>query len=657
MSDDLAAELRHAASQPSHAVDFRSISERVRSRRRRRRAAGTGSLVALLLVLGGTFAIGRDSGSGTTVETGSGTHENASSMPDEILAVINETGSPDRPQSRLVVLDAATGTEKRTLVPSTPGVGIFSASVSPDGQVVYFELTGAATGPVCERMTLHQVSIHGGSVVPIAAGRYPEVSPDGTKLAYVGGAGAVDCPTRIVVRDLVTGQEASWAPNPAEPSQRASQLSWAPDSRHLAFQPYGPGRHPNIAEVDTADPASTVSTLAARRINWLGYFGTAGDFLYTEYDDDSVDVQVVDPATGEKEAVVITIPNDHTELLAYPDGTTTQISVPIRVVPDRSGQHFLLLDGDTLARISVGDRAESGIGDGYIESAEWVPLVSADDSAPSALTCGTMPPRPLAIPDGFDPAARTAQEQTTSWRHTSLPSILLHNRPPAFRSFPRRESSKRPMGATTSTWSSGYPTKLSGARRCSSPCSGSTAAQSNPRSEHCEINHSYLLRCRSSRAPKRWTRCQQWRRARPRAASHHRIVGASWAHPNAIQPPNERSGHSSRTNRGCCSMATSSSCCLMARLRTAIGPLLTTIGSWSSNSIRHPTAGRSLNGEDPGVDRQGGGCGMSETLSAPPAVVVPLRHMRVPRGDRDGRAGSDSSAPGDLARGDGGQLR
>lgn len=75
----------------------------------------------------------------------------------------------------LVSLDPANGAVKQTLVPS--GVLGDEISVSAKGMVYYAVANGCSAA-------IYQVPDGGGSPSMVVAGRWPAISPDGTRLAY-----------------------------------------------------------------------------------------------------------------------------------------------------------------------------------------------------------------------------------------------------------------------------------------------------------------------------------------------------------------------------------------------------------------------------------------------------------------------------------------
>ena len=205
-------------------------------------------------------------------------------------------------QGRIVLLDAETGKWVRTVAYTRADLGS-TVAVSPDRRLVFFEASqrGVDYNPCGQGIAA--VPLTGGPPVLVApAASDPALSPDGQRLAYVTGTDELNC--SIAVVDLATGARRSFAypfqphpplvpgpgssetyscttPVPAADARpllvpdRAS-LSWAPDSRRLAF----------VTQPDTAAPD--------------GYHATARvAVLDTDANSSLGDAQVVGPPLTE----------------------------------------------------------------------------------------------------------------------------------------------------------------------------------------------------------------------------------------------------------------------------------------------------------------------------------------------------------------------
>jgi len=140
----------------------------------------------------------------------------------------------------VVTLDPATGTVSSTLVASKVIGDEISAS---SNGLVYFAVKRGCTDEV------EAIPLAGGSVIPLAPGSLPAVSPDGSKLAYVdqptlaGGCvqQQVSDPVtlyHVKIRTLSSGATVSLpmlAPGTGSGlPYPLSHLSWASDNDHLA---------------------------------------------------------------------------------------------------------------------------------------------------------------------------------------------------------------------------------------------------------------------------------------------------------------------------------------------------------------------------------------------------------------------------------------
>ncbi len=160
----------------------------------------------------------------------------------------------------LVALNPTTGVVTQTLVPSH--VLGDEISVSSTGLVYFAVQRGCAD-------EIEAVPVAGGSVIDIATGSLPAVSPDGTKLAYTdqptlmagcavnGSSNIVDF-YHVDIRTLSSGSTIKLAMLAASQSSGLpypiSHLSWAPDNDHLAVSISAPEDNEgwNLNIVDTS---------------------------------------------------------------------------------------------------------------------------------------------------------------------------------------------------------------------------------------------------------------------------------------------------------------------------------------------------------------------------------------------------------------------
>jgi hypothetical protein len=201
------------------------------------------------------------------------------------------------PAAKLVVLSARTGRIERTLVTdvSVDAPGLPSVSVAPDG-TVYFEsasrVSGAPSAGGGDQIL--SVSIDGGTVRDLGSGSDPQVSPDGSQLAYIaperpGTAGEPPYlvpPQGIDIATLSTAGAVesvrTLEPGPSQVDQGASDLSWSSDGRLLSFDLYNPSTLATTAWFILAESAESSLANAAQiplaaGLTWNGFFGTGTD--------------------------------------------------------------------------------------------------------------------------------------------------------------------------------------------------------------------------------------------------------------------------------------------------------------------------------------------------------------------------------------------
>lgn len=150
--------------------------------------------------------------------------------PPTALVAVRSTGE-------VALVDSATGTVVRVLATHQPGA-VGAPAITPDRRSVYY-----AVDPGCGTGGLHRVALDGRSAPELVGkGVAPAVSPDGRSLAYARAAVAGGCPNAVVVRDLTTGAERTWAYPDGEEFRSAlylegviARIAWAPDSRRLAY--------------------------------------------------------------------------------------------------------------------------------------------------------------------------------------------------------------------------------------------------------------------------------------------------------------------------------------------------------------------------------------------------------------------------------------
>jgi hypothetical protein len=167
----------------------------------------------------------------------------------------------------VVVISTRTGAVVRTLASDVavfePGVP--DLSVSPQG-VVFFNsapIVGVSP-PDAQGDQIFSVPITGGPVREVAAGFFPQVSPNGKLLAYVASSGVGEAPYMLpnggITIATLAGDNISnvqtMHPDATQTDQGASNLSWSQDSQSLSF-----------ALLDGATDATTSWRIALARAN------------------------------------------------------------------------------------------------------------------------------------------------------------------------------------------------------------------------------------------------------------------------------------------------------------------------------------------------------------------------------------------------------
>lgn len=154
-----------------------------------------------------------------------------------------------------MILDAADGTVIRTLFTANEGRHLGSVSLSPDGETAYVddERFGG-------RARILAAPTAGGPAKIIGRGWSPSVSPDGTRLAFVGqGPDKEGDPSLIVVRTLASGHERSWRREEGDHIGGMYFAGWLPDSRRFLFGGIGADPPGSISGmIDVREPGNVL---------------------------------------------------------------------------------------------------------------------------------------------------------------------------------------------------------------------------------------------------------------------------------------------------------------------------------------------------------------------------------------------------------------
>jgi hypothetical protein len=283
-------------------------------------------------------------------------------------------------QNRVVVLDTATGRALRVLyqgaTPDEDGAGrVQAVSLSPDRRTVWFSVAGAYDR--CGDYAVHRVPLTGGEVERVATGGSPSVSPDGRQLAYAAHGAAHGAPTAeafsclnsVVVRNLDTGDERAWVPADDwwDRLSTVDHLTWAPDSRRLAFAQSYEGTAVRI--VDTAVPGTITSTSSLELTapwDWVQSLEApvwlpGGDRVAAVgaccYTDDG-------PHNGEAVALTIDAVTGAVEQLRPLSARVWSLDI------DATGRHLVVADADRRLVMVGPDGEEEVLGQGF-EGAVW----------------------------------------------------------------------------------------------------------------------------------------------------------------------------------------------------------------------------------------------------------------------------------------------
>ncbi len=314
---------------------WKQLCERLEPRRRRPwLVAATGSALVLVVV----FALSMMAGPGHDPPEST----NVGRFPASIVALTTD--------GRVVVVSSRDGQVIRTLaVDAQPQGGL---AVSPDGRTVYYaQLESSTCGTAQHTVVLTQivsVPVTGGAAQVIATNvQYPAVSPDGRHLAFTGIPGCSDAGDAVLVLDLGSGSAGSrpydrrldgHAP-PQAPGGEIVDLSWAADSRHLAFEWHDATKQRGYVQVvDTATTGSIPDgsfVPFAADIGWFGYRGATGDFLGllpVPGPSSPATVATFDAETGALRAKLFDVPGTN-----RPEPETVG-----SLRSDRSGRHLLV---------------------------------------------------------------------------------------------------------------------------------------------------------------------------------------------------------------------------------------------------------------------------------------------------------------------------
>lgn len=233
--------------------------------------------------------------------------------------------------SRLMVFDTATGADVRELVSGRGDLA--EPALASDGVTVYYStLLG-------DSLSLERVPVAGGEVESMGRGFAPAPSPDGRLLAYgYTGDDLRPCLAGgIAVRDLETGDERRFPDSEAPPTADdcpaggwVDRITWAPDSRHLAYTVAGdPEGRVWILDTDRDDDLGEAELLDADRAYASPAWLPDGRVAVAEVDgpDDERQLVVVDPDTGKRDVIV---PGLRTAHHIDADGSGEQLLLTVR---------------------------------------------------------------------------------------------------------------------------------------------------------------------------------------------------------------------------------------------------------------------------------------------------------------------------------------
>jgi len=356
---------------------------------------------ALIGLLGLTAGILLATGSDDRPRIATAGPKASTALPGEIVAVTTDRrlvvmSSADRRVIRVLAEDA--------LAEGKDADGSTSLSVTPDGQTVYF-MRQPADCMTCA--SIAAVPTAGGSITnPLGAGcciRSPAVSPDGRWLAFTGVPNRSDAGRAILVRALDAasgGTEDRYWSSEAPLSIGIVNLSWAPDSRHLAFVQADAADCKCLRRLDIDAPESTLLDHAPR-IEIKGadgmsspvYLGETGQMLAVS---DVGDVPG-ESLTGAGKPLRIVAIDPKTAKVTR---TLSDLDFANQPVADPSGAHILVRSANALYRWSEGDEQPTKIADDIL-AAQWVPSSIETMRVPSTSQLHLDAPGGIAVaPDG-----------------------------------------------------------------------------------------------------------------------------------------------------------------------------------------------------------------------------------------------------------------
>jgi hypothetical protein len=275
-------------------------------------------------------------------------------MPGRIVAVTRDF--------ELVLIDPTTGDAVRPLAGRvTVGHDQADLAVTPDGQSVYF-VSGPPRHPrpQCPGNfdTVMRVDANGGAAELVDEGSSVAVSPDGRWLATAKARCAIEVPG-VDLRNLLTGEKRSITGAVGA----VSDLSWAPDSRHLAFRLDSSFAH--VIDTVTATSLADARCLCDQRdgSRWYGYLGSTGEFLGT-----------ASGAVGlSPYGTVVALGSDAREvrkLFTPPKGEEI-----LGLRADRSGTSVVMTTDRGLYRWREGEERPTKLSSRYVDAA-WIPKVA-----------------------------------------------------------------------------------------------------------------------------------------------------------------------------------------------------------------------------------------------------------------------------------------
>lgn len=279
------------------------------------------------------------------------THPARPTTPPDSFVAFTDDGD-------IVVAETATGQIVHKVVGRADLAGPAGALTVQDGRILFY-----STKIGDEDCAVWTVPLAGGTPKRIATGAWPSVSPDGRSLAYTRSEGCGVKRTTLTVRDLATGSTRSWT-DPDEEFPPGGVFDWRHDSKAVYIQSCGVDQcGPSEVDTTTAGPAMRYiegpfgEPLDGRDYGYQGTITRGRHLVFTvDYGDYGGDERFPmleqDPATGRIVAAL------------YDDGREFR---PQDF--DRSGEHMLILRGDTLNRWSAGNLFP--LGEGFV-TARWI---------------------------------------------------------------------------------------------------------------------------------------------------------------------------------------------------------------------------------------------------------------------------------------------